>query len=659
VVIRPSINFRDGSVINNDIIKFKRYLMDIPFNNSYTLALLHLVPAEFNKVIDDSVWKSINNELIRKDVILGFASLYLLIKSYSAATVTCEISQLCYGGIIRSVALGSTDGICTWKCEVIVMCQNLLVPVGRITLGRIFNVLGSVVDSYVELAQSCRFNNVSNTHYKNNGLEIIKEDYDLNVVHCNKLSMGSNDSSFNKHIEGSLDSISKVSASFSYLSLYINNNSISYNVTPVLALESSSEEKVNFKDIIILDNISSTVEAYLNTISNLFYSKDNLYSNVKTVHNVPVSMLNLNVSVELFETGIKVIDLLTPYRKGGKIGLFGGAGVGKTVVIMELIRNLAIEHGGLSLFAGVGERTREGCDLYCEMQESGIITVSPSDYVSDENNSETHYDPSFASNGSEVVLVFGQMNETPGARMRVAHSALAMAEYFRDAFKGDVLIFVDNVFRFLQAGSEVSTLLGRMPSAVGYQPTLASEMGAFQERVCGIESNKSQCSITSIQAIYVPADDLTDPAPVVIFSHLDAVTVLDRKLASKGIYPAVDPFNSTSKMLELAYLSEDHYRCAIKVKQVLQRYKELQDLIAILGLEELSEDDKVLVERARKVERFLSQPFFVAEIFTRIEGRYVSLKECLKGFTNIINGDLDSISEGSFYMKGGMSDVLK
>ena len=659
MVIRPSINFRDGSVIINDIIKFKRYLMDIPFNNSYTLALLHLVPAEFNKVIDDSVWKSINNELIRKDVILGFASLYLLIKSYSAATVTCEISQLCYGGIIRSVALGSTDGICTWKCEVIVMCQNLLVPVGRITLGRIFNVLGSVVDSYVELAQSCRFNNVSNTHYKNNGLEIIKEDYDLNVVHCNKLSMGSNDSSFNKYIEGSLDSISKVSASFSYLSLYINNNSISYNITPVLALESSSEEKVNFKDIITLDNISSTVEAYLNTISNLFYSKDNLYSNVKTVHNVPVSMLNLNVSVELFETGIKVIDLLTPYRKGGKIGLFGGAGVGKTVVIMELIRNLAIEHGGLSLFAGVGERTREGCDLYCEMQESGIITVSPSDYVSDENNSETHYDPSFASNGSEVVLVFGQMNETPGARMRVAHSALAMAEYFRDAFKGDVLIFVDNVFRFLQAGSEVSTLLGRMPSAVGYQPTLASEMGAFQERVCGIESNKSQCSITSIQAIYVPADDLTDPAPVVIFSHLDAVTVLDRKLASKGIYPAVDPFNSTSKMLELAYLSEDHYRCAIKVKQVLQRYKELQDLIAILGLEELSEDDKVLVERARKVERFLSQPFFVAEIFTRIEGRYVSLKECLKGFTNIINGDLDSISEGSFYMKGGMSDVLK
>ena len=633
--------------------------MDIPFNNSYTLALLHLVPAEFNKVIDDSVWKSINNELIRKDVILGFASLYLLIKSYSAATVTCEISQLCYGGIIRSVALGSTDGICTWKCEVIVMCQNLLVPVGRITLGRIFNVLGSVVDSYVELAQSCRFNNVSNTHYKNNGLEIIKEDYDLNIVHCNKLSMGSNDNSFNKHIEGSLGSISKVSASFSYLSLYVNNNSISYNVTPVLALESSSEEKVNFKDVIILDNISSTVEAYLNTISNLFYSKDNLYSNVKTVHNVPVSMLNLNVSVELFETGIKVIDLLTPYRKGGKIGLFGGAGVGKTVVIMELIRNLAIEHGGLSLFAGVGERTREGCDLYCEMQESGIITVSPSDYVSDENNSETHYDPSFASNGSEVVLVFGQMNETPGARMRVAHSALAMAEYFRDAFKGDVLIFVDNVFRFLQAGSEVSTLLGRMPSAVGYQPTLASEMGAFQERVCGIESNKSQCSITSIQAIYVPADDLTDPAPVVIFSHLDAVTVLDRKLASKGIYPAVDPFNSTSKMLELAYLSEDHYRCAIKVKQVLQRYKELQDLIAILGLEELSEDDKVLVERARKVERFLSQPFFVAEIFTRIEGRYVSLKECLKGFTNIINGDLDSISEGSFYMKGGMSDVLK
>jgi F-type H+-transporting ATPase subunit beta len=396
-----------------------------------------------------------------------------------------------------------------------------------------------------------------------------------------------------------------------------------------------------------------------------FYSVDTLFAAVKPIHVTPVGILGLSVSLELFETGIKVIDLLTPYRKGGKVGLFGGAGVGKTVVIMELIRNLAIQHGGLSLFAGVGERTREGCDLYCEMQDSGIITLE----LGTASTSCLMYQPLFAAKCSEVVLVFGQMNETPGARMRVAHVSLAMAEYFRDAFSTDVLIFVDNVFRFLQAGSEVSTLLGRMPSAVGYQPTLATEMGSFQERICRTRifsnpsdpSGQDSCcrSITSIQAIYVPADDLTDPAPVVIFGHLDAITVLSRALASRGIYPAVDPFNSTSKMLDPAYLRQEHFCVAQDVKQILQRYKELQDLIAILGLEELSDEDRVVVDRARKVERFLSQPFFVAEVFTRIEGRYVSVEDSISGFSQIVSGELDIWSEGRFYLKGTICDVVE
>jgi F-type H+-transporting ATPase subunit beta len=314
---------------------------------------------------------------------------------------------------------------------------------------------------------------------------------------------------------------------------------------------------------------------------------------------------------------------------------------------MELIRNLAVEHGGLSLFAGVGERTREGNDLYCEMQDSGIIQFSIS------STTPTQYQSLFAANSSQVVLVFGQMNETPGARMRVTHASLAMAEYFRDAFCQDVLVFVDNVFRFLQAGSEVSTLLGRIPSAVGYQPTLSSEMGSFQERIVATNTG----SITSIQAIYVPADDLTDPAPVVIFGHLDAVTVLSRGLASKGIYPAVDPFNSTSKMLDPSYLKQEHFCVATDVKQMLQRYKELQDVIAILGLEELSDQDRIVVDRARKVERFLSQPFFVAEVFTRIQGRYVSLDDTILGFGQIVSGELDVWSEGSFYLKGAICDV--
>jgi len=314
---------------------------------------------------------------------------------------------------------------------------------------------------------------------------------------------------------------------------------------------------------------------------------------------------------------------------------------------MEFIRNLATEHSGLSLFAGVGERTREGNDLYSEMQDSSIISFTLRSSI---HTSSLIYQSLFAANQSQVVLVFGQMNETPGNRMRVTHASLAMAEYLRDAFCQDVLIFIDNVFRFLQAGSEVSTLLGRMPSAVGYQPTLSTEMGSFQERIVATNAG----SITSIQAIYVPADDLTDPAPVVIFGHLDAITVLSRGLASKGIYPAVDPFHSTSKILDPSYLKQEHFYVASNVKQILQRYKELQDVIAILGLEELSNQDRVVVHRARKIERFLSQPFFVAD-----QGRYVCLNDTILGFSQIVTGELDIWSEGGFYLKGTLCDILK
>jgi len=353
------------------------------------------------------------------------------------------------------------------------------------------------------------------------------------------------------------------------------------------------------------------------------------------IHRDAPAFTELEVVPSIFETGIKVVDLLAPYRRGGKIGLFGGAGVGKTVLIMELINNIAKAHGGVSVFGGVGERTREGNDLYEEMKESGVINQS--------NFSE-----------SKVALVYGQMNEPPGARMRVGLTALTMAEYFRDVNKQDVLLFIDNIFRFTQAGSEVSALLGRMPSAVGYQPTLATEMGALQERI----TSTTQGSITSIQAVYVPADDLTDPAPATTFAHLDATTVLSRNLAAKGIYPAVDPLDSTSTMLQPGIVTEEHYSIAESVKETLQRYKELQDIIAILGIDELSEEDRLTVARARKVERFLSQPFFVAEIFTGSPGKYVSLEQCIKGFTMILKGELDDLPEQSFYLVGDIEEAI-
>jgi F-type H+-transporting ATPase subunit beta len=353
------------------------------------------------------------------------------------------------------------------------------------------------------------------------------------------------------------------------------------------------------------------------------------------IHREAPAFTELETKPSIFETGIKVVDLLAPYRRGGKIGLFGGAGVGKTVLIMELINNIAKAHGGVSVFGGVGERTREGNDLYEEMKESGVINAT--------NFPE-----------SKVALVYGQMNEPPGARMRVGLTALTMAEYFRDVNKQDVLLFIDNIFRFTQAGSEVSALLGRMPSAVGYQPTLATEMGALQERI----TSTTQGSITSIQAVYVPADDLTDPAPATTFAHLDATTVLSRNLAAKGIYPAVDPLDSTSTMLQLAIVGTEHYELAETVKETLQRYKELQDIIAILGIDELSEEDRLTVARARKVERFLSQPFFVAEIFTGSPGKYVSLEDTIKGFKMVLTGQLDDLPEQAFYLVGNIDEAI-
>lgn len=355
-----------------------------------------------------------------------------------------------------------------------------------------------------------------------------------------------------------------------------------------------------------------------------------------SIHKSAPEFVDLETKPSIFETGIKVVDLLAPYRRGGKIGLFGGAGVGKTVLIMELINNIAKEHGGVSVFAGVGERTREGNDLYNEMKESKVI---------DDKNFEN----------SKVALVYGQMNEPPGARMRVALTALTMAEYFRDKSKQDVLLFVDNIFRFVQAGSEVSTLLGRMPSAVGYQPTLSTEVGELQERI----TSTREGSITSIQAVYVPADDLTDPAPSNVFRHLDATTVLSRELAAKGIYPAVDPLQSNSTMLQPNIVSGDHYRTAQQVRQTLQKYKELQEIIAILGIDELSEEDRLIVGRARRIERFLSQPFFVAEVFTGSPGKYVSLNESVSGFSRILKGEFDELPEQAFYLVGNIDEVIE
>jgi len=348
-----------------------------------------------------------------------------------------------------------------------------------------------------------------------------------------------------------------------------------------------------------------------------------------SIHREAPKLVDQSTATEMFETGIKVVDLLAPYAKGGKVGLFGGAGVGKTVIIMELIHNVAYKHSGYSVFAGVGERTREGNDLYHEMKESNVL--------------------------DKVALCYGQMNEPPGARNRIALTGLTMAEYFRDEMGLDVLMFIDNIFRYAQSGSEMSALLGRIPSAVGYQPTLAREMGALQERITSTKKG----SITSVQAVYVPADDLTDPAPASVFAHLDATTVLNRKIAEKGIYPAVDPLDSTSRLLDPTILGEEHYNVARGVQQTLQKYKDLQDIIAILGMDELSEEDKAVVERARKIEKFLSQPFFVAEVFTGSPGKYVTLEETIAGFKGILEGKYDHLPENAFYMVGSIDEAIQ
>jgi F-type H+/Na+-transporting ATPase subunit beta len=377
-----------------------------------------------------------------------------------------------------------------------------------------------------------------------------------------------------------------------------------------------------------------TLGRIFNVLGQPVDNKGDVSGETSPIHRPAPKLVDLETKPSVFETGIKVIDLLTPYRRGGKIGLFGGAGVGKTVIMMELINNIATQHGGVSVFAGVGERTREGNDLYNEMIESGVI---------DKDNPAN----------SKIALVYGQMNEPPGARMRVGLSGLTMAEYFRDVNKQDVLLFVDNIFRFVQAGSEVSALLGRMPSAVGYQPTLGTDVGDLQERI----TSTTEGSITSIQAVYVPADDLTDPAPATTFAHLDGTTVLSRGLASKGIYPAVDPLDSTSTMLQPDIVGDEHYNTARAVQATLQRYKELQDIIAILGLDELSEDDRLTVARARKIERFLSQPFFVAEVFTGSPGKYVTLEKTIKGFQAILSGELDDLPEQAFYLVGDIEEA--
>lgn len=596
LLIRSTCDFRDGRLIRNYAVNLTQYLIELAFNDGHLFAIMHLIPADYTA--DYTERYDFND--------LQMASLFLLIKSY-ASIPTLEISQVHYKALLRTIAFASTQCLSTWRCFSSFSLQAIIVPVGRIALGRILNVVGSIIDPDSQLCHSSQFNN---TNQATIGDLVESQLYTNQALFLSNLLSNTNFcvNSWNRRII-----VRKIS------------QHIFYNAALFI--------------IILGDKVH--LDAYS-------CRPDTQFSQIKAIHKTPNKLIRLSTNLRLFETGIKVVDLLTPYVQGGKIDLFGGAGVGKTVVIMELIRNLAIEHGGLSLFAGVGERTREGNDLYYEMQDSSIISRTDLPSFNSNNIFNTSTQVHSINTNSLVVLVFGQMNETPGARMRVSHASLTMAEYFRDGSHQDVLIFIDNVFRFLQAGSEVSTLLGRMPSAVGYQATLATEMGSIQERIVATKLG----SITSIQAIFIPADDLTDPAPAIIFGHLDAITVLSRALAAKAIYPAVDPFNSTSKMLSPWHISQEHFNIATSVKQILQRYKELQDVIAILGLEELSNQDRLIVNRARKIERFLSQPFFVAEIFTRIQGTYVSLDETIFGFSQIVNGSLDNWSEGAFYLKG-------
>ena len=688
LLIRPSCNFRDGRVIQNYTANQAQYFIELPFNDAYFLGLIHVTAANYSSRMSRYHGRIYHHLILAeevchinvRDIMLGFAPVFLFIKSY-ASSLVAELSQLCYKGVFRTIALGSTDGLCTFSCTFVLSLQPLIVPVGRIALGRILNPIGTCIDRYMCLSLSSQFGSY---HVISLGLFIStheKHSYPLHyATHPHHLLtccfvLDQNLISFLHTMIMAYPPHTALPLFTHLWIFYLAYSSQEFLTTTSMAhakgflylwtLFLSVIEAYHLQDysstLFCVCKIHCSIKALQDATQYRFYNTDTLFALIKPIHKTPLSMITLRISVTLFETGIKVVDLLTPYKCGGKIELFGGAGVGKTVLIMELIRNLATEHGGLSLFAGVGERTREGNDLYYQMQDSTIISISLAITAIQHGHpyGSLHYlsYPSlFAANQSQVVCVFGQMNETPGSRMRVSHASISMAEYFRDAFSQDLLIFIDNVFRFVQAGSEVSTLLGRMPSAVGYQPTLSTEMGSFQERIVATLAG----SITSIQAIYVPADDLTDPAPVVIFAHLDAITVLSRALASKGIYPPVDPFTSTSKMLDpsTAHVKQEHFYVATNVKQMLQRYKEVQDVIAILGLEELSNQDRVVVSRARKIERFLSQPFFVAEIFTRIQGSYVSLNDTIIGFSQIVTGELDILTEGGFYLKGTICDII-
>lgn len=678
LVIRPGCNFRDARVIKNYTANFRQYFIELPFNDGYLFGLIHLISVQYRSRMGSSVWRSSAEELediFCRDIILGFAPLFLFIKSYLSSSLVAEVSQLCYKGVLRRIALATVDALCTWRCRAFLGAQPVIVAVGRIALGRIFNVVGSIIDALMELVISCQFNtririkttlgvfvesheNLTYTFtYPNHYMGWMQAQQPRPTALSTSVYTLPTITSSSLIQNWKMLMTNRISRAWIFYIAYFYQNLRVVNSIKV------KMNKICIKVIPFLGSSCSQVclgleKAVSSVCESLFYLTDTLFAVIKAIHKTPVAIIRLRIVVILFETGVKVVDLLTPYKKGGKIELFGGAGVGKTVVIMELIRNLGLEHGGLSLFAGVGERTREGADLYYEMLGGSIICLQlkqawvPSHILS--GSPCLMYQSLFACGESEVTLVFGQMNETPGARMRVSHGALAMGEYFRDAFSSDVLIFIDNVFRFLQAGSEVSTLLGRMPSAVGYQPTLSTEMGSFQERIVA----RHGASITSIQAIYVPADDLTDPAPTLIFGHLDAITVLSRGYASKAIYPAVDAFNSTSKILTASYLKQEHFYVASNVKQILQRYKEVEDVIGILGLEELSNQDRLSIKRARKMERFLSQAFFVAEIFTRMPGCYVSLNDTIIGFTEILSGELDIWCEGGFYLKGSIFDVV-
>jgi F-type H+-transporting ATPase subunit beta len=517
-------------------------------------------------------------------------------EAVSSEYIVAEVQQHLGGGRVRTICMTSTDGLRRSAC-VLATRRPISVPVGRGTLGRIFNVLGLPVDGLgpVYAGSDYALEPWSETPTESTGAGGL-------VGIAAKEKQGPTPSEFRK-----LQSEELVTKILRRTSLYDH----------AAALNEWGQLKDPSYDI-FSDNSFKEAPRYW------------------AIHTAAPRFVDLVTTPTIFETGIKVLDLIGPYKRGGKIGLFGGAGVGKTVLIMELINNIARKHEGVSVFAGVGERTREGNDLYKEMIQTGVINV------------EDRYD-------SKVALCFGQMNEPPGARMRIALTALTMAEFFRDVAGKDVLLFIDNIFRFVQAGSEVSALLGRIPSAVGYQPTLDTEMGSLQERI----TSTRQGSITSIQAIYVPADDLTDPAPSTTFTHLDATTVLSRDLAAKGIYPAVDPLASNSTMLQESVVGTNHYNTTQKVKKVLQSYKELQDIISILGLDELTEEDRNLVKRARKVERFLSQPFEVARAFTGSDGRYVSLEETVTGFSKILDGAYDELYESSFYMVGGVEEAIE